>query len=202
MDIRSATPADCLAIAELAQMAGDNIPGHFWAESQMPGQSIIEAGAERANSESANFSYRNTRIACHDSTIAGMLLGYRLPAAADNDEDPLEFPEFVRPLVELEQCVPGSYYINMLASYPRFRGQGIGGALLQEVDQRALMHGCELISILVFEVNQGALRLYQRNGYHIVETRPMVASDYLPAGQVLLLTRQPVRNRNSLRDEG
>ena len=122
MKIRPATPANCLAITELAQMAGDNIPGHFWTDTQLPGQSVVEAGAERAKSTSANFSYRNTRIACCDGAVAGMLLGYRLAATADNDEDPLDFPEFVRPMVELEQRVPESFYINMLACYSRFRG--------------------------------------------------------------------------------
>ena len=58
--------------------------------------------------------------------------------------------------------------------------------LLQEVDQRALAVGCELVSIMGFGINQGALRLYQRHGYHIAEVRSMVASDYLPAGEVLL----------------
>jgi ribosomal protein S18 acetylase RimI-like enzyme len=128
-----------------------------------------------------------------------MLLGYRLPAAADNDQDPLDFPEFVRPLLELERCVPESFYINMLAVYPSFRGRGIGSALLAEVDSSALAVGCELISIQVFAINDGALRLYQNHGYEIVESRSMVASDYLPAGKVLLLTRTPVSNKPPLR---
>jgi ribosomal protein S18 acetylase RimI-like enzyme len=129
-------------------------------------------------------------MACCDDVIAGMLLGYRLPAEPDND--PLDFPEFVRPLLELEQCVPESFYINMLAVYPAFRGRGIGSALLAEVDRNALAVGCKLISIQVFAINDGALRLYQHHGYHIVESRSMVASDYLPAGKVLLLTRTPI----------
>ena len=36
MEIRNADSADCLAIAELAQMAGDGIPGYFWADSNSP----------------------------------------------------------------------------------------------------------------------------------------------------------------------
>ena len=192
MEIRSATHADCLAIAELSQMASDNMVDHFWADSQLPGQSLEEVGAEAAKSENANFSYRNTRIACEHDEIAGMLLAYRLPVAEDNDDDPLEFPEFVRPLIQLEQLVAESFYINMLATYPRFRGQGIGRKLLAEVDKHAITADCKLISILVFAINQGALRLYLRHGYKIVERLPMVASDYLPAGDVLLLTRAPV----------
>ena len=191
MTIRPATPFDCLTIAELAQIAGDNIPGHFWAESQQPGQSLVETGAALANSETANFSWRNATLACQGDEIAAMVLAYRLPAAADNNEDPNDFPEFVRPLIELEQCVPESYYVNMLAAYPRFRGQGHGSALMAEVGRQAQAAGCELISIEVFAINQGALRLYQRLGYEIVERRPMIASAYLPAGDVLLLTRKP-----------
>jgi ribosomal protein S18 acetylase RimI-like enzyme len=194
MNIRAATPADCLAIAELAQMAGDNIPGYFWADTQKPGQSVVEAGAELARSETANFSYRNVLLACRQHDIAAMMLAYRLPAAADNTDNPLDFPEFVRPMIELEQCVAESFYINMLATYPRFRGQGAGSALLAEVDRLALAAGCALISIEVFASNEGALRLYRRLGYEEVERRPMVASDYHPAGDVLLLTRAPTRD--------
>jgi ribosomal protein S18 acetylase RimI-like enzyme len=192
MEIRSATHADCLAIAELAQMASDNMVDHFWADSQLPGQSLEEVGAEAAKSENENFSYRNTRIACEQGEIAGMLLAYRLPAAEDNNDDPLDFPEFVRPLILLEQLVAESFYINMLATYPRFRGQGIGRKLLAEVDKHAIAADCKLISILVFAINQRALRLYLQHGYRIVERLPMVASDYLPASDVLLLTRAPV----------
>ncbi len=190
MEIRSATKADCLAIAELALMAGDGIPGYFWAESQQPGESLEQAGAELAASETANFSYRNAHIAWVGNEIGGMLLAYRLPAAENNDENPNEFAEFVRPLVELEQCVPESFYINMLATYPQYRGQGIGTALMGLIDRLALDVGCELASIEVFDINQTALKLYRQLGYEIVDQRPVIASDYLPACQVLLLTRQ------------
>ncbi len=43
-----------------------------------------------------------------------------------------------------------------------------------------------------FRINQGALRLYQRHNEHIAEASSMVASDYLAAGEELLLTRIPV----------
>lgn len=194
LKIVRATLDDCLAIAELAQIAGDNMPGHFWRESQQPGQTIEEAGAERAKIETANFSYRNAVLARVDGEVAGMLLGYRLPAAADNDENPADFPEFVRPIIELEQCVPESFYINMLAAYPRFRGQGIGSALMARSDGLATAAGCELITLGVFETNTGALRLYRRLGFELLESRPMVASAYHAACDILLLGRPPRGN--------
>jgi ribosomal protein S18 acetylase RimI-like enzyme len=187
--IRNATPGDCLSIAELALIAGDGIPGYFWADYQQPGQNLAEAGAMRASIPEANFSWRNCLVACIDGEVAAMLLAYRLPAAADNDEDPAEFPEFVRPLVELEQCVAESFYINMLAAYPRFRGRGLGTKLMERIDGLARAAGCDLISIEVFENNRGALRLYRRLGYELRESRPIIASDYVEAQEVLLLTR-------------
>ena len=177
--IRDATPEDCFAIAELALIAGDGIPGFFWADSQKTDQTLAEAGAERARLPGANFSWRNCLVASIDAEVAAMLLAYRLPAAAENDEDPAQFPEFVRPLVELEQCVPESFYINMLAAYPQYRGMGFGSALMGRVDALARAAGCDLVSIEVFETNAGALRLYRRFGYELQESRAMVASDYL-----------------------
>ena len=191
MEIRKADITDCLAIAELSQMAGDGIPGYFWADSQKPGQSLEATGAELLQSETANFSYRNALVACEDDIVAGMILAYRLPAAEDNDEDPLDFPEFVRPLIELEQCVAGSFYVNLIATYPLFRGRGVATALLAETDRLALAAQSDLISIAVFATNPGAFQLYRRLGFETVERRAVIACDYHPATEVLLMTKTP-----------
>ena len=180
---------DCLAIAELGQLAGHNIPGHFWDEWRQPGDSIVEAGARKAASEKTNFSYRNTQLAWIDGQIAGMLLGYRMPSAEDNDEDPQDFEEWIRPMVELELLVPESFYINMIATYARFRGQGVGTALLGLIDELAVAAGCNQSSLQVFDYNTDAIRLYQRHGFDIIAERDMIASDYLPSGKIFLMTR-------------
>lgn len=190
MHIRNATRQDCRAIAELALMAGEGIPAYFWGQSLMPGQDILDVGAQNAASESENFSYRNAHVALVDNRIAGMLLAYRLPDAgiADSLED---LPEFIRPLIELEQCVPGSFYINMLATYPEFRNQAIGTGLMSIVDRLAIEAGCGLTSIEVFEENEGALRLYKRLGYKITESRPVIPHPCHPYhGRLVLLTRE------------
>lgn len=189
MQTRPATLEDCRAIAELALMAGEGIPGWFWAQDARPGEDLIDAGARNAASEHANFSYRNTRIACVNREVAGMLLAYRLPDA-DESEDLDALPAFIRPLVELEQCVPGSYYINMIATYPRFRNRSIGTGLMGLVDGLARQAGCTLSSLEVFEENEGALRLYRRLGYTPVERRPVVPHESHPCtGDIVLMTR-------------
>lgn len=189
MKIRPATTQDTLAIAELALMAGEGIPAYFWAQSQAPGESLLAVGARNAQSETENFSYRNVQLAQMEEGIAGMLLAYRLlPAEAAVKLD--EFPEFIRPLIELEQCVPDSYYVNMLAVYPQFRGRGVGTALMGRVDGLARQAGSTLSSVAVFEENAGALRLYERLGYRVVEGRPLIPHPIHPyRGRVLMLAR-------------
>lgn len=190
MKIRSATKQDTRAIAELALMAGEGIPAYFWAQSQQEGEDIIDVGARNALSEIENFSYRNVQLALLDGEIAGMMLAYRLPTA-DQAEDINTFPEFIRPLIELEQCVPDSYYINMLASYPKFRNRGIGTALMERVDALAREAGCSLSSVEVFEENRGAMRLYERLGYRVIETRPVLEHPSHPyRGNIALMIRE------------
>lgn len=105
MLIRPAARQDTRAIAELALMTGEGIPAFFWAQSQRPGEDILEVCARNALSETDNYSYRNVQLALLDEAIAGMLLAYRLPAA-EEAVDLNQYPEFIRPLIELEQCAP------------------------------------------------------------------------------------------------
>jgi ribosomal protein S18 acetylase RimI-like enzyme len=190
MDIRKASKTDCRALAELALIAGEGIPAFFWTASRQPGQTIEDVGAARLLSETENFSYRNIQVAEQGGAIAGMMLAYRL-AEPGQPEELAGLPDFIRPLIELEQRVPGSYYINMLACFPRYRGLGIGSALMGLVDDQARQQGCNLASIQVFSENKGAVRLYQRLGYALLDKRPVIPHACHPytCGDVLLLTR-------------
>ncbi len=192
MRIRAATKADCPAIADLALMAGEGIPAYFWRQSQGPGEDVLDVGARKACATTDNFSYRNARLATVDGSVAGMILAYRLPDAGHADAID-DSPRFIRPLLELEQCVPSSFYINMLATYPEFRGKGVGTALMDIVDDWAVESGCDRVSVQVFEQNEGALRLYRRLGYAEEARRPVVPHTAHPyTGDVVLLTK-PVR---------
>lgn len=189
MLIRPADKSDVEDIARLALIAGEGIPAWFWKQSAGNGQTIEQVGAEKLHSEQDNFSYRNVQVAVIDNQIAGMMLAYRLPDA-DDAEDLDEYPAFIRPMIELEQCVPSSFYINMLATFPDYRNMSIGTKLMNRVDRLAGDAGCTISSIAVFDQNEGALRLYRRLGYKIIENRPVVPHGSHPYdGNLLLLTR-------------
>jgi RimJ/RimL family protein N-acetyltransferase len=50
------------------------------------------------------------------------------------------------------------------------RGQGLGTAMIGEMENRARRAGCIRLSLKVAEGNLGARRLYERHGYAVDET--------------------------------
>jgi ribosomal protein S18 acetylase RimI-like enzyme len=186
--LRRATRKDARALAELSDYAGHGIPGYLWSRSAREGQPPLEVGIERILREEANFSYRNAVAAEVDGGVAAMMLAYRLPDHNDVNLD--ELPDLLRPLEELEQKVPGTFYINILAAYPEFRGRGLGTTLLEIAPALASDAGCSELSLEVFEQNEGAVRLYERYGYREIARLPAVPHPAYPFdGNVVLMTR-------------
>jgi ribosomal protein S18 acetylase RimI-like enzyme len=186
--LRRATRRDALALAELTDYAGHGIPGYLWSRSAEEGQPSIEVGIERVLRERANFSYRNAVVAEVDGRVAAALLAYRLPEHSDVNLD--ELPDLLRPLEELEQKVPGTFYINILAAYPEYRGQGLGTTLLEAARALASEAGCNELSLEVFEQNEDAVRLYERHGYREIARLPAVPHQIYPFdGDVVLMTK-------------
>ena len=77
-------------------------------------------------------------------------------------------------LAQLEREMPGGWYLNALAAFPRFRGRGIGLALLAEADRLAARSGAGFVGLIASEENSGAVRLYQAHGYRTVCAAPVV----------------------------
>ena len=94
-----------------------------------------------------------------------------------------ETPGIFVPLIELENMVPGSWYVNVLAVYPLHRGRGLGGQLLEIATGQAREDGSRGESIIVSDANTGARRLYERMGYRYVDQRPMVKDDWQNPGE-------------------
>lgn len=185
--IRPATPDDAEAIVPLAQLAGHGIPDFLWTQAAKPGQTATDVGILRIRGD-GNFSYRNAQLAILDGQIVGLLIAYRLPES--DAIDPNDFAPLLRPLIELEQCVPGSYYINILATDPAHQGQGIGARLIERANALALEQRCSIMSLQVFEQNADAVRFYAREGFELAEHRQAVPHACYPyTGRVLLMTR-------------
>ena len=81
-------------------------------------------------------------------------------------------------------------HINNVAMRPRFRGQGIGTALLHHVLDEATRLGARRATLEVRASNEGARRLYQRLGFYVAGTRRNYYSN--PVEDALILWRDEV----------
>jgi ribosomal protein S18 acetylase RimI-like enzyme len=162
---RPATKADAAALAVLVDIAGEGMPAYMWSTLKAPGQSLLELGRARAQREAGGFSYRNSIVAEIDGEIAASLVGHRLDDPYDLEASLAETPEIVRPLVRLEAKAPGSWYVNVLATFPEFRRQGIAGRLLDIAEARAREARAPGLSVIVASWNAPAARLYTKAGY-------------------------------------
>ena len=152
---------------------------------EAPGRSLIEIGAQRYAREDALFSYRPCLIAEIAGEIAGMVHCFEMPESDAEETDPV-----LRPHAELEDAA--SLYISGIAVHPHHRNAGIGTRLLDAAHQRARDLGLPRISLICFEHNSGAMRLYQRHGYVETDRRALVPHPTLhyKDGDAVLLVRQ------------
>lgn len=171
---RPATLADASALAVLVDIAGEGMPAYMWSTLAAPGQSLLELGRERAQREAGGFSYRNSIVAEVGGVVAASLVGYRLDDPYDLAGSLGETPDIVRPLVRLEAKAPGSWYVNVLATFPEFRRRGIGAGLLAIAEQKGREEGAPSLSVIVGGWNESAARLYQSDGYAALASEPAI----------------------------
>lgn len=188
MLIRDARADDADHLVRFINMAADDLPLHFWKKSAGPGVDPIAYGRERAARETGNFSFRNAWLAEVEGQVAACLLGY--PAATEPEPIEPGTPPIFVPLLELENLAPGSWYLNVLATYPEFRGKGLGSALLSKAEEVTRAAGRKTVSLIAEDTHQDALRLYRVKGFTEVARRPVVKDDWpVEASEWILFTK-------------
>lgn len=176
MAIRKATASDAAHLARFINMAADDLPLHFWRKTVGPEGDPWALGQERAARATGNFSYSNAWLAEVEGAVGACLLGY----AAEEEPGPIDpdTPPIFVPLLQLEALAPGSWYLNVLATYEGFRGKGLGSALLAHAEAVAAAAGHETISLIAADTHRDALRLYTAKGYRQIACRPVVKGDW------------------------
>jgi ribosomal protein S18 acetylase RimI-like enzyme len=174
ISIRPARKADASDIALLVNIAAHGGPAQGWARDDAAEGTYdpIEIGRLHVLGDDAIFSWRNATMAESDGEIVGMVYGYREPDVAR----PLspELPPFFVPLFELEAEAAGKWYINMLGVYAGWRGRGVGSKLLDVAERKRDETAADGLALIVEDINAGAQRLYERRGFAVRATRPMV----------------------------
>ena len=178
--LRQATRDDCQRIARLYMIASDGVAEYIWSRIHAPELSLLEIGTQRYARENTDFSYRNCTVAEKDGAVVGMMLGFEMrepPPEGRGAEPAREVDPVLEPYTHLEDY--GSLYISALAVFNEHRGLGIGTRLLQEARRRARAMGFDRLSLICFEQNFGAMRLYRRLGFVEIKRRPIVPHPFL-----------------------
>jgi ribosomal protein S18 acetylase RimI-like enzyme len=187
---RRATPDDAHALAEIVNFASEGLALYLWTRTAGPVGDPWQIGRERAARADGNFSYRNGVVVEVGGRIAAGLVSYPLPITPEPIPDTMP-PMFV-PLQELQNLVPATWYVNILAAYPEHRSNGHGTALLALAEEFAAQAGCRGLSIIVSDTNTGARRLYERCGYHETAQRPKVKEGWDNPGTMWVLLTKPL----------
>lgn len=187
---RPATRADARVIAELFQISSEGVADYIWSKLEGPeyeGLSLVERGAKRYLREGVDFSYQNCDIAEIDGQPVGMLHAYVM--GDDVGHAPEDMDPILRPFAELEE--PKSLYISGLALFGEYRGSGVGTRLLDFAYKRARAEGMKKISLICFEDNEGAYRLYEREGFETRKRRPVEYHELIHhTGHAALMVRE------------
>jgi ribosomal protein S18 acetylase RimI-like enzyme len=187
--VRPACREDAAVLAELVNYAGEGIPLLLWSKMAGPGEDPWEVGRARAERDEGSFSYHNATMIDCDGQAAGALIGYEI------GEEPVpitpDMPPMFVALQELENLAPGTWYVNVLAVMPDFRGLGLGSALLSVAEETGRAFGMRGMSIIVSDANSGARRLYERHGYSERASRTMVKDEWVNDGENWVLLVKP-----------
>lgn len=193
MNIRPATRADSADIVILDDIASSGLATHVLEVGVRDGRydRPLEFGRDGYAFYDGPFSWKNVLIAETDDGIAGMSLSFELTGGRGDQDlaDPV-----LDPLEALKAGAVGTRLIDSVAVYTRFRGQGIGRALVEAELGRATGPS----SIITHDTNTRALSLYQSLGFEERSRAPYVAfSKNQAAAQWVLLTRPALQSRGA-----
>lgn len=162
-----------LVLTVWQQMVGDGDP---WARGRARQLERMESG--------------QVMVVCDPGDgVEAVLMGN---PEAEEPADPMETePEF-RALVELENMVLGSWYLNVLATLPEARGKGHASRLMAVAEEIARAGGHGEISLIASDANELALPLYLKTGYEERARRPMTKGDWDGPGSEWILMVKPL----------
>jgi ribosomal protein S18 acetylase RimI-like enzyme len=184
---RAATAEDSRRIAELFSISSDGVVDYVWTTlaPEYPGLEPVEIGALRYAVEDGPFSYTNCVLAEREGEVIGQLCTYPVEASAEEEEEPVD--PILEPYARLE--IPGTLYISSLALFDGFRGKGLGTEMISIARDQARERGFDALSLLVFEQNTGAVKLYEREGFREVDRAAVVPHPLINhTGDVILMT--------------
>jgi ribosomal protein S18 acetylase RimI-like enzyme len=131
-----------------------------------------------------NFSYQHVTFAERDGAIVGMAAGYTAEQHRLSSEQPLKQAAGANVLQWIGVRIlctrlrflgthaDGDFYLQAIAVDEKLRGEGIGSALMDVIEDRARASGCTRVFLDAASRNEGARRFYERRGMAVESEWP------------------------------
>lgn len=147
------------------------------------GRRAVDMIAEIFVQPDHDLSFQNVTIAERDRVIVGMVSGFTAEQHRESSLQPLKeaagtwnvrfgivsilFAPFLRIIDSIDDR---DFYLQAIAVDSAVRGAGVGGTLMDSIEDRAVATSSGRLVLDVSAENQGARRLYERRGF-TVESR-------------------------------
>jgi ribosomal protein S18 acetylase RimI-like enzyme len=178
--IRPTKLEDAQAIARLVLVILKDMEVAFLEE--MGEEKTLEILTQAVQLPTYRYGYPRGVVKEIEGEVAGIAFGYLAAEEAIVDQPLAELlttlnlpniPIFVDP-----ETYPDEWYLDAIVVADKYRGQGVGQALLIACDQTAKKAGAKKIGLCVDFANPIAQRLYERQGYQIVGQQVLSGHDY------------------------
>jgi ribosomal protein S18 acetylase RimI-like enzyme len=194
IEFRQADVRDATFLVPLIAEASGGVWPAMWKALAYEGETVEQSGARYLADLSNKLSIVNTVVAELDGVRVGMMSRYqeerRVSGARDSGSQvalPADLTSALKPYRELSDA--DSFFVAELCCLEEARGKGLGSRLLDQAKREAVSLGLPRVTLRVFSKNTGAIRLYERSGFHTVEQRVVIAHpDIAVGGSVLLMS--------------
>ena len=179
--LRAATREDAAVGAELIYRPMGRMADYLFGGDDADG--AREVFARLFVQPQNRFSYEFSSILELNGEVAGMLLGYSAEMVSDlatsmakQLREIIGWGGMLRllrrsaPLMTVKEYEMDEFYIFTVSVQPGFQGRGFGKQLLMHAEDKARAAGLQKCSLGVTVDNVGAVRLYERFNYRIVDT--------------------------------
>ena len=171
MIIREATKNDSGAIANVVLLAIGVDIEHLELHTSPFNYELVKTLAEREDSQ---YSYKNCYVCEVDGEVAGAICSYdgsRLYELRKALFEELQRRDATLDKKVTDECESGELYIDSIAVFKEYRGQGIAKALIARVEEKSRELQIRTLGLLVDDENPNAAKLYTSLGFRPINIR-------------------------------
>ena len=160
--------------AEIIAMAVAMAIGEEFALRDYCGEDYMMVLTEIARGDATQYSWRNAIVAEVEGKSVGAVVGYDGAQLYELREGTFAV---LRKMVGRESNIvdetePGECYLDSVGVLPKYRGMGVGEALVKAFYERAFAQGHQRVGLIVDKENPEAERLYASLGFKRVGVKP------------------------------